>query len=187
MNPFVDAAHRFFDPISRIADMACVTEKGAQVRYENESVFMDVVFDAHRSYEISVVIGELSAPKTQKGMPFDLGIILRMQAYPSDPEPCLMIGNNPSTITVGIERLAKLTKEHAVDLLKHDEGKFLEVATFLKWASLKYAWDRNIPKSVTAAYRGLIGSAGYEALKRRLTENDLAILETARKLSEGEP
>jgi len=184
MSRFVDAAHHFFDPVARIADMTCVIETATQVRYENQSVFMKIVFDARRSYEISVVIGELSPPP--KGLQFDLMDALRMQVYPSSPELREVRGEDQSALTIGLEKLAGLTREHAVGLLKHDQEYFLEVATFRQWASLKYAWETNKQKSVVAAYGGLTKSPDYEALKSQLESADLAILEMARKLSEDE-
>jgi hypothetical protein len=49
-----------------MADMNYVVETDAQVRYENEGVFMSVVFDAFRSHEISVIIGECRLLGPQK-------------------------------------------------------------------------------------------------------------------------
>jgi hypothetical protein len=180
---FVDAVRRFFDPVVKAERMRRVVEEDNHVRYENETVFLDILFDAHRSYEISVVIGELPATETRRAQSFDLVDVLRMQAYPGLPKVGEMRGISPAALTTAVERLSILTKEHAARMLQHDEAQFEEVSTFRHWASLRYAWDADKHKSVAAAYRGLRASPGYESLKDRLTNEDLMILEKAKDLS----
>jgi hypothetical protein len=141
MSPFVGAVHRFFDSIIKPERMRPVVQEDNKVRYENESVFLDILFDAHRSYEISVVIGKLSTAETSGGRSFDLAEVLSMRTYPALPEISALRGPGQEPVATEVERLSRLTNQYAIRLLQHDEAYFPELATFRHWASLKYGWN----------------------------------------------
>jgi hypothetical protein len=132
--------------------------------------------------EGSVSIGQRE--RTPGLFPFGLEDVLRAYGYPELSKIAAMRGSTDEALGEAIEILAGLTHKYALKLLHNDREEFAYVATYRIWASLKYAWETNKPKSMVAAYPGLIASSCYERVRSTSTAQDLEILETARRLSE---
>ena len=171
----------FFDPILGAEGMLCAAEARDYVRFENEPVFLHVSFDWRRSREISVAIGQRELSREM--FPFDLVDVLRAYRYPNLSEVNVLRGSTDEAIDEAIGILAGLTEKYALDLLRNNREEFLYVAAFRKWASLKYAWERNNPKSVIVAYRSIISSQCYERVKSTFDAQDLEMLDRAMQLS----
>jgi len=182
MDPFENSVRRFFDPIAKAAGMARKVEAPDSVRFENETVFLEVSFDRRRWREISVAIGQRVC--TPGMFPFNLVDILRACGYPNLSQVEALRGPTAEAIDEAIEILAGLTEKYALELLRNNREEFLYVGTFRHWASLKYARERNNPKSVIVAYRALVASPLYERVRRSLSAQDLGILAIAKQLSE---
>jgi|SRR5579859_2457967 len=183
MEQFKTSVHRFFDPIGSAAGLACTAETPDHVRFENETVFLEVSFDRRRSREISVAIGQRL--RTPEMFAFNLVDVLRACGYPNLSQVEALRGATAEAVDGAIEILAGLTEKYALELLHNNREEFLYVGTFRRWASLKYAWERNNPKSMIAAYPGLISSPCYERVRSTLNTQDLQILEAAKQLSKS--
>jgi len=182
MDQFEASVRRFFDPIADAAGMGCTVEEGIRVRFENESVFLEVLFDTRRWREISVVIGQRE--HTPEMFPVNLVDVLRAYGYPDLSQVEALRGSTDEAVDQAIEILAGLTQKYALKLFGNDRGEFLYVAAYRKWASLKYAWETNKPKSMIAAYPGLIASSCYERVRSTFNAQDLEILAIAKQLTE---
>jgi len=183
MDRFQVAVRHFFDPILGAEGMLCVAEARDHVRYENGAVFLQVSFDWRRWREISVTIGLREHEHSPETVTFDLVDVLSAYRYLDVSRVELLRGSTDGAIDEAIGILSGLTGKYALDLLRNNREEFLYVATFRKWASLKYAWERNIPKSVIVAYRSLLASPGYDRVRNTLDAQDLEILERAKELS----
>jgi hypothetical protein len=132
--------------------------------------------------DISVTIGQRE--HTLEMSPFDLVDALRAYGYSNLSAVSLLRGSTDEAIEEAVGILARLTEEYALELLRNNHEEFLYLNAYRKWASLKYAWEKNNPKSMIAAYPGLIASSGYERVRSTLNAQDLEILDRARQLSE---
>jgi hypothetical protein len=183
MERFETAVRHFFGPMLGAEGMLCVGEARDHVRYESEDVFLQVSFDWRRWGEISVAIGRRE--RSPEMFPFDLADVLRAYGYINMSEIELLRGSTVVAIDEAVGTLAGLTGRYALELLRNNHEEFLYVATCRKWASLKYAWDTNKPKSVIAAYRSMIVQPCYERVRKTFDAQDLEILERASRLSES--
>jgi hypothetical protein len=182
MEPFEISVRRFFDPVGCAAGMVCKTQALDRVRFENENVFLEVLFDRRRTRELSVTLGQRE--RTPKMVPFDLVDVLRAYGYQNLSQVSVLRGSTDEAVDEAIEILAGLTGKYALDLLRNNRDEFLYVKAFRRWASLRYAWERNNPKSVIVAYRALIGDHCYQRVRSTFGAQDLEILAIAKQLSE---
>ncbi|MGA8431383.1 MAG: hypothetical protein WB729_16290 [Candidatus Sulfotelmatobacter sp.] len=182
MDRFEDSVHRFFDPIGNVAGMVCRAEAPDHVRFDNQTVFLEVWFDRHRTRELSVTIGQCE--RTTEMAPFDLTDVLRAYGSPDLSQVSVLRGSTVEGIDKKIKLLAGLTEKYALELLQNNREEFLYVTTFRRWASLKYAWERNSPKEVIVGYRALIASPSYGRVESTFDAKDLEVLAVAKQLSE---
>jgi hypothetical protein len=182
MDRFEASVRRLFGPIGNAAGMVCKAEARDHVRFENEFVFLEVLFERRRWREMSVAIGQRE--HTPEMVPFNLVDVLRAHGYPNLSQAEALRGTTDEAVDEAIETLAGLTEKYCLKLLHNDREEFLYVATYRKWASLKYAWEKKNPKSMVAAYPGLIASSCYERVRSKFNAQDLEILAIAKQLSE---
>jgi hypothetical protein len=182
MDHFQTSVRRFFDPVADAAGMACTAESPGRERFEHETVFLEVLFDRHRTRELSVTIGQCE--RTPEWVPFDLTDVLRAYGYQELSKASALRGSTDEAVDEAIEILAGLTQNYASELLRNNREEFLYIKTFRRWASLKYAWETNTPKSVIVAYQALIASSCYERVRSTFNEQDLEILAVAKQLTE---
>src|ERR1039457_1047143 len=137
MEQFKTSVHRFFDPIGSAGGLACTAEAPDHVRFENETVFLEVLFDRRRWREITVMIGRRE--HSPEMFPFNLVDVLRAYGYPNLSQVSVLRGSTDEAVDEAIEILAGLTQKYASELLRNNREEFLYVGAFRHWASLKYA------------------------------------------------
>lgn len=93
------------------------------VRFDSPTVFVTVVYDAIRSYELGVQIGQVGAA----GHPFELWTILRLAGQGELPEAKSVIHSRASDLQKNLERLAILFRQYASNLLIGDIELFRAV------------------------------------------------------------
>lgn len=182
MNRFEDAVRQFFDPVGNLAGMVCTAEAPDHVRFDNQTVFLEVWFDRHRTRELSVTIGQCE--RTPQMTPFDLTDVLRAYGVPDLAQVSVLRGSTVDGVDKEIKLLAGLTEKYALKLLRNNPEEFLYVKTFRRWASLRYAWEKNSSKEVVVAYRALIASPSYGRVSSTFNAQDLEVLAVAKQLSE---
>jgi hypothetical protein len=101
-----------------------VKESDYQVRFESKNVFVDVRYDADRSYELGVEVGQLKALFDGQERPFNLGEILRVEGV-IDKEKYrdFQVSDN---VALGncITKLASLVSSYAKDYLTNNKFSF---------------------------------------------------------------
>ena len=123
MDRFETSVRRFFNPGADAASMACTAESPDRVRFENEAVFLEVLFDRHRTRELSVTIGQCE--RTPEWAPFDLTDILRSYGYPNLSKVSVLRGSTVEAVDSAIELLAGLTNKYALEILHKNREEFL--------------------------------------------------------------
>jgi hypothetical protein len=106
-------------------DYDMTVDHGFRVRFENPDAFVEVTYDAPRSNEVSIWIGD---PASDREPPLELADALRStECDPNDAESvALMQTTDPAVLTRFLERAAALLCDCAADLLAGDHQAFAE-------------------------------------------------------------
>jgi hypothetical protein len=144
MSDFIDTVHQHFDPLANQYGLKCVTSSPKIVRFENGKVFLQVNFDAYRSYEIGVEIGEIPASAKTAERVFNLAEILRLRSSPDATYVERLQVSKPGILLDAICRLSRLVAQHATGLLSGDAGDFAQVANHRDKECAAYALARDL-------------------------------------------
>lgn len=96
-------------------------------RWENNEVFVQVQFDAERSYEVGAEVGQSKVLFNGKERPFDLGEVARM-AGNSWSRFRVLHGHNEDTLDNALNELADVVKLHGHALLHNAATAFAILA-----------------------------------------------------------
>jgi hypothetical protein len=141
-NTFLEEARLAFDHICGRFNMHCVFASRQAVRYENESVFLNINFDGQRSFELGVEIGKISLIESER--PFSLGEILRL----CGPEHSALIDGlmirEAIHLPEALRHLAELTSNHAAEFLRGGDLPFAKLASQRQTEGDLYALEKTI-------------------------------------------
>ena len=123
----------------------CVVHSGGErVRFESKSVYVEVLFDAQRSFEVGVQIGLADSLGPGKERPFSLSEILRLRRI---PDTDILEGAQATTKSVLgtlLAALARKTRDHARDFLSGDADSYRELASFRELETESYAQEQRL-------------------------------------------
>ncbi|MDO6705964.1 hypothetical protein [Photobacterium sp. 1_MG-2023] len=102
----------------------CVEVTNHVVRFESDKVFVAVRYDADRSYELDVEIGELNVLYGGQERPFNMGEILRLEGVAEKERYTFFQASTPSVLANCVAKLSSLLSTYAVELLQHNEFVF---------------------------------------------------------------
>jgi len=160
--------------------MHCGPEERTVVEYRSEHVVLKLVYDERNSRQVNAFV---SCPQITR-VPLELFLILSAYGYEGADEIGNLRATTPEELERACSRLAELIREYALRILRGDRDEILFVSTFVKWRSVKYAWEGNNTKSILAAYPGMISSPYFDRVKATLSAEDIAILEKVRRICE---
>ncbi|WP_353666536.1 hypothetical protein [Marinomonas sp. THO17] len=101
-----------------------VKEDGFQVRFENDDVFLTVHYDANRSYELDVEIGQLKVLFNGEERPFNLGEVLRTERAAEGRGYRALQASDSDALESCITKLAALVSLNAKDYLLDNKFSF---------------------------------------------------------------
>lgn len=187
-----NAVHYHFDALADHYNLECTKSSEWEVRFQNSKVFLQVLFDSGRSFEIGVEIGQIPAMGVLE-RPFNLAEILRLQKSPDASYIANLEASQPKVQRHIIARLAELTKKYAGQLLDGDKQAFLILSKFRDRECEEYALARDLRYARRDAesawlkkdYFGVINI--YKSLKTVLTPVEKRRLEFAEKHIEQSP
>ncbi|HFD11997.1 MAG TPA: hypothetical protein ENJ32_05980 [Crenotrichaceae bacterium] len=108
----------------------CVSATVFDVRFESDTVFVDVRYDANRSYEIGIEVGQKNVLFDGKERPFNLGEILRLRGVAEkEGYKAFQAADSVSLINC-ISRLSSWLEIYAVDFLQNDRFSFKRLSDF---------------------------------------------------------
>ena len=122
---FPTQAKRHFDPIAQQSGMVCVASDDSRVRYDNARAYLIVSHDGRRSYEISVDFGRNGA--RGQGAEFSLAEVLRLRGVDDAAFVSGLMISDPARLCTVLEKLARLTAQHAREYLAGDEFSFAQL------------------------------------------------------------
>lgn len=102
----------------------CADENESCVRFESREVFVSVHYDANRSYEIGVEIGQKDALYSGQERPFNLEEVLRLKGVEEKKGYRTFQAADSTALENCISRFAVWLETYATDLLKNDQFSF---------------------------------------------------------------
>lgn len=122
----------------------CVKATNYAVRFESDEIFVVVHYDAGRSYELDVEIGELNVLYGGQERPFNLGEILRLERVTQKEGRALFQANTHSALSNCIARLSSLLSAYAVELLQHNKFAFKRLSGLREKESNQYELETKL-------------------------------------------
>jgi hypothetical protein len=162
---FNDAVHQCFDPLAGRHGLRCVSSTPEIVRFANEKVFLQIGFDAVRSFEVGVEVGEISTSTGLSERPFNLAEVLKLHSSPDATYVERLQASKPDVLVRAIEKLSMLTEKYATDLLDGVAIDFVRLGEFRDKECTEYALSRDL------------GYAREDAEKAWKNKNYLAVVE----------
>lgn len=157
------------------------------LRFESDTVFAEVHYDCHRSYEIDFSIGLLDDLYDGKERSFYLGELIRL-ADPGNKEgyKSMQAGTSEKVIRL-VSEIAGLTEKYAKDFLSGNKFCFKKLSDFREKECNQYALEielKNIRKAVQEAwerkdYARIVRL--YEPVKDHISRSEYKKLEYSRK------
>ena len=163
----------------------CTESSPYRVRFESSTVFIEILFDGHRSYEINLVIGKIGS--NNGGRRFSIDEILRFCKAPEAKRFSLIQVVSRETMTSFVAQLAEMLKKYGDDFVAGNEERFKELALQRKREVEKYALEyklRTARANAAVAWHKKEYSAVIKILdpfRAILTASEIKKLEFAKK------
>lgn len=162
----------------------CTAQASYRVRFESPAVFVDVIYDGGRSYEIELLIGRIGLEPREQAA-FSIGEILRLRHAPDAEEFALLRASSEEQLVGHLEKVAKALKAYGKDLLLGNVDGFTELVRQRRRESEVYALERELRQARAVAqaawdagdYAGVVSVLGR--LRNALTPDDAEKLNLA--------
>ncbi|TQE98125.1 MAG: hypothetical protein FKY71_15485 [Spiribacter salinus] len=129
----------------------CAETSPSFVKYEAGGVFVNVVYDRTRSFEIRCMIGREDDRDGAKRVPFDLGEIMRANGVPLSEARSSFQVSAEHRLQPFIAELASSLEEHGTTLLRGDDAGFDRVAAQRRQECDDYAIKRDVARAKATA------------------------------------
>lgn len=191
MKKFNDVVHQYFDLLAAKHELRCVFSDSEMVRFESEKVFLQVRFNASRSFDLGVEIGQMPTSANEPERPFDLSEVLKLHKSSDATYVEHLQVSRLDLLPSVIEHLYLLVERYASSLLDGFVEDFVELGDFrnrecylyAKTRSLMYARE-NVEKAwLSKNYQEVV--AEYRAFEGDLTEVERKRLAFAEKYLES--
>ncbi len=127
---FVEPALGEFSFLVSEYGLQCVSTHAGCVRYEGNSVFLSVLYDAGRSFELDVRIGQLGVLSDDPEMSFSLGEILKLAEVAEEEGYTHLQASDWHGMEKCLQRLAELSRKYLPDYLNNEATSFLKLSNF---------------------------------------------------------
>ncbi len=143
-NDFAKLAQDKFSFLVSEYSFCCVEATNYVVRFESDKVFVSVRYDASRSFELDVEVGELNVLYGGEERPFNLGEILRLEGAEKKERYTFFQASEPEALTNCTARLALLLSTYGVEFLKGNKYSFKRLSTFREKECNQYALETEL-------------------------------------------
>lgn len=154
-----------------------------RVRFESPAVFVEMVFDGHRSYELCLWIGQLGS----QAPPFSIDEILRLRGAPDASSFSLVQVKTEAVAAAWLEKLAGALRLYGREFLAGNTKCFEEISEMRRREVQGYALDRELRSARAKAeaawlskdYAGVVQA--LQPLRGVLTPAEMAKVKYAQK------
>lgn len=151
----------------------CVMSSPSRVRFESSKVYVELVFDAIRSFELELIIGEMGSEK----IAFTLGDVLRRNHAHQTDDLLFVQVQTPDALAEWVAKLADALRRYGDDVLEGKKEAFAELAQHRTREAENYARERELSAArveVETAWR----SKDYATIVRVLSPLRAALTAT---------
>ena len=121
----------------------CTESTPYRVRFESPEVFVELVFDGNRSYELGLLVGQLSSERS--GVPpFSIGEILRLRHAPEAEQYSLVQVTSEEALATFVEELSLMLQTYAFDFIAGRSDSFAELGREREREVRVYALERDL-------------------------------------------
>lgn len=110
------------------------------VRFESASVYVEIVYDGERSYELGLLVGL----RTDPDPPFSIHEVLRLRRAPEAKSFALIQITTAEGMVRWIDRLAVVFRTYGDDLISGTQRGFVELSTQRRDDTKRYALEREL-------------------------------------------
>jgi len=110
----------------------------SHVRYENNEIFIRVMYDARRSFELALDLGQKN---DKSNAHYDLGHILGLKDI---NEQAYFMASSQKSLEICISRLSKLTSKYTIEFLENHEMYFQRLLKFKEKRQESYWLNKNL-------------------------------------------
>ncbi len=158
------------------------------LRYETEDVFVVVSYDARRSLELSLDLGQKNAAVER---PFNFGEVLRSVKAPEDVPSSYQV-TSEEMLKRFLNKLAETLRRYGASLLQNDATAFAQLSRLRERECEQYSLERELRKARADAdnawhrkdYPAVVKA--LKPLRAALTATEVGKLEFAEKQSRSE-
>lgn len=161
----------------------CTESNPYRVRFESPTVFVELVFDGNRSYELGLLIGKAGS----ENPPFSIDEILRLRHAPEAGALSLVQVTTGEAMATWVAKLAEAFRAYGDDFIAGKERSFAELAEQRRKEVRDYAVERDLRMARTEAetawhakdYQAVVNA--LKPLRAALTATEVGKLEFAEK------
>lgn len=144
MSGFAKLAQDEFSFLVSKYNFRCAAATNYVVRYESDEVFVAVRYDATRSYELDVEIGQLNVLYGGEERPFNLGEVLRLEGVAEKENYTFFQASDSVALTNCVARLSSLLSAHAAELLQNNKFSFKRLSDLREKECDQYELETNL-------------------------------------------
>jgi hypothetical protein len=181
-------AERHFGFLASENGYRCVESSPYRVRFQSPSVFIELVFDGNRSYELDLLVGQ-TVPKESGITSFSISEILRLRRAPEAAQFSLVQVTSSEALASFVAQLAHLLQTYGGDIICGNDKSFVELAEHRQKEVKAYALERDL-RMVRAKAEAAWSKKDYRAVvlalkpfRAALTATEVGKLEFAERQS----
>lgn len=182
---FADYVKKCFDNMFAAYGILCVSSNDYTVHYSNESVFIDIVYDQGRSFEVNLFFGRKGA--LNNGISFNIGELLRLKNVEDEEGYRGLQASTQNALNRAVERLADLFGKYGREILIGDCETLSQLGILREKECNQYAVEKKLEyvrQDIESAwrnknYRKVV--ALYESMESEIMPLESKKLEYARK------
>jgi hypothetical protein len=115
----------------------------SRVRFESQKVFIELVFEGNRSYELGLLVGNTKL-KDIGNLAFSIDEILRFYGAPEAKRFSLIQVTSRDTLALFVEQLSNILRKYGKEFIEGDEKYFIELSKQRGREIENYALERNL-------------------------------------------
>lgn len=131
----------------------CALHEPSAVGFESSSMFLNVVFDRHRSYEVTVEVGPLGQGPASDIVGYSLGEVLRFFGAPEAQKYAFIQSTDPTEISRLVSVIASLLRDRASRLLAGSSDALRGLAAQRRRETRQYAAEEELRRARALAMR----------------------------------
>ena len=136
-------AAKYFGFLVENLGYRCTESTPYNVRFESLEVVVELVFDGNRSYELGLLVGQLSLERS--GVPsFSIDDILRLRHAPEAERYSLVQVTSAEALSRFVEELSRMLRVYASDFIQGTSESFAEVGRLRQREIRDYAHQRDL-------------------------------------------